>query len=87
MDEERDREEWTDESERELSEPEAEPMPVQEAGLAVGLEGLDEQDPDVDPEIAEEVRIEEETRQAEGDPGDVETVLNFRNEADEEEES
>ena len=85
MDEERDREEWTDESERELSEPEAEPMPVQEAGLAVGLEGLDEQDPDVDPEIAEEVRIEEETRQA--DPGDVETVLNFRDEADEEEES
>jgi hypothetical protein len=87
MDEERDREEWTDESERELSEPEAEPMPVQEAGLAVGLEGLDVQNPDVDPEIAEEVRIEEETRQAEGDPGDVETVLNFRDEADEEEES
>jgi hypothetical protein len=43
-------------------------MPVQEAGLAVGLEGLDEQDPDVDPEIAEEVRIDEETRQAEGTP-------------------
>jgi hypothetical protein len=75
-----------DESERELSEP-AEPMPVQEAGLAVGLEGLDEQDPDVDPEIAEEVRIDEETRQTEGDPGEVETVLNFRDEADEEEES
>ena len=71
MDEERDREEWTDESERELSEPEAEPMPVQEAGLAVGLKGLDEQDPYVDPEIAEEVRIEEETRQAEGTPASL----------------
>ena len=52
-----------------------------------GSKALDVQNPDVDPEIAEEVRIEEETRQAEGDPGEVETVLNFRDEADEEEES
>jgi hypothetical protein len=83
VDIERDREEWTEEDERH---PEGEPgpMPVQEEGLATGLEGVDEQDPDVDPEIAEEVRLQEETREAEGDEGPVETVLNFRDEEDEE---
>ena len=79
MDEERDREEWTDEDERHPEGAE-QPMPVQEEGLAVGLEAVDEQDPDIDPEIAEEVRLQEETREAEGDEGDVETVLNFRDE-------
>jgi hypothetical protein len=79
MDEERNREEWTDEDERHPEGAE-QPMPVQEEGLAVGLEAVDEQDPDVDPEIAEEVRLQEETREAEGDEGDVETVLNFRDE-------
>jgi hypothetical protein len=79
MDEERNREEWTDEDERHPEGAE-QPMPVQEEGLAVGLEAVDEQDPDIDPEIAEEVRLQEETREAEGDEGDVETVLNFRDE-------
>jgi hypothetical protein len=79
MDEERNREEWTDEDERHPEGAE-QPMPVQEEGWAVGLEAVDEQDPDVDPEIAEEVRLQEETREAEGDEGDVETVLNFRDE-------
>jgi len=79
MDEKRDREEWTDEDERHPEGAEK-PMPVQEEGLAVGLEAVDEQDPDIDPEIAEEVRLQEETREAEGDEGDVETVLNFRDE-------
>jgi hypothetical protein len=79
MNEERDREEWTDEDERHPEGAE-QPMPVQEEGLAVGLEAVDEQDPDIDPEIAEEVRLQEETREAEGDEGDVETVLNFRDE-------
>jgi hypothetical protein len=81
MDEERDREEWTDEDERHLAgEGEEQPIPVQEAGLAVGLEGQDGLDPDVDPEIAAEVELQEETREAEGDEGHVETVLNFREE-------
>jgi hypothetical protein len=79
MDEERNREEWTDEDER-RPEGAEQPMPVQEEGLAVGLEAVDEQDPDIDPEIAEEVRLQEETREAEGDEGHVETVLNFRDE-------
>jgi hypothetical protein len=79
MNEERDREEWTDEDERHPEGAE-QPMPVQEEGLAVGLEAVDEQDPDIDPEIAEEVRLQEETREAEGDEGHVETVLNFRDE-------
>jgi hypothetical protein len=79
MDEERNREEWTDEDERHPEGAE-QPMPVQEEGLAVGLEAVDEQDPDIDPEIAEEVRLQDETREAEGDEGHVETVLNFRDE-------
>jgi hypothetical protein len=79
MDEDRNREEWTDEDERHPEGAE-QPMPVQEEGLAVGLEAVDEQDPDIDPEIAEEVRLQEETREAEGDEGHVETVLNFRDE-------
>ena len=83
MDTERDREEWTDEDERHPGGAE-QPMPVQEEGLAVGFEAVDEQDPDIDPEIAEEVRLQEETREAEGDEGDVETVLNFRDEAENE---
>ena len=85
MDVERDREEWTDEDERQ---PEAapEPMPVQEEGMAVGLEGQDGYEADRDPEIAEEVQLQEETREAEGEDADeeVETVLNFRDEDDEE---
>jgi hypothetical protein len=83
---ERDREEWTDEDERH-PEPAEKPMPVQEDGLAVGLEGQDGFEADLDPEIAAEVELQEETREAEGDGDDdepVETVLNFRDEDDEE---
>jgi hypothetical protein len=82
---ERDREEWTDEDERH-PEPVEKPMPVQEDGLAVGLEGQDGFEADLDPEIAAEVELQEETREAEGDDADdepVETVLNFRDEDDE----
>jgi hypothetical protein len=84
MDVERDREEWTDEDERRPDGAE-EPIPVQEEGLAVGLEGQDGYDSDVDPEIVEEVELQEETREAEGDEGPVETVLNFRDDEGEEE--
>ena len=84
MDIERDREEWTEEDERHPEGAE-QPMPVQEEGLAVGLEGQDGFDADIDPEIAEEVQLQEETREAEGDEDPVETVLNFRDEEDEEE--
>jgi hypothetical protein len=84
MDVERDREEWTDDDER-RPEGAEEPMPVQEEGLAVGLEGQDGYDSDVDPEIVEEVELQEETREAEGDEGSVETVLNFRDQDEEEE--
>ena len=79
MDVERDREEWTEEDERHPEGAEH-PLPVQEEGLAVGLEGQDGFDADVDPEVAAEVQLQEETREAEGDEGDVETVLNFREE-------
>jgi hypothetical protein len=79
MDAERDREQWTDEDERHPEGAE-EPMPVQEEGLAVGLEGQDGYDADRDPEIAQEVELQEETREAEGEDAgeEVETVLNFR---------
>jgi hypothetical protein len=68
---ERDRERWTDEDERH---PEGEPgpMPVQEEGLAVGLEGQDDFDPDLDPEIAAEVELQEETRETEEEHGPTE---------------
>jgi hypothetical protein len=79
MDVERDREEWTEEDERHPEGAEH-PLRVQEEGLAVGLEGQDGFDADVDPEVAAEVQLQEETREAEGDEGDVETVLNFREE-------
>jgi len=85
MDIERDREEWTEEDERHPEGAE-QPMPVQEEGLAVGLEGQDGFDADIDPEIAEEVQLQEETREADGDEDPVETVLNFRDEEDEAEE-
>jgi hypothetical protein len=79
MDAERERDQWTDEDERHPEGAE-EPIPVQEEGLAVGLEGQDGYDADRDPEIAQEVELQEETREAEGEAGDeeVETVLNFR---------
>jgi hypothetical protein len=82
MDIEKDRDQWTDEDERHPEGAE-EPIPVQEEGLAVGLEGQDGFDADLDPEVAEEVRLQEETREAEGDEDPVETVLNFRDEEDE----
>jgi hypothetical protein len=83
MTEERDREEWTDEDERH---PEGEPGPMQlqDEGIAMNLEAQDDVDMDVDPAIAEEVELQEETRELEGDEGEVETVLNFRDEEDEE---
>jgi hypothetical protein len=78
---ERDREEWTGEDERHPGGAE-EPMPVQEEGLAMGLEGLDENDPDVDPEIAAEVELQEETRQAEEEHGPVEDAVDDPSEDD-----
>jgi hypothetical protein len=68
---ERDREEWTEDDERH---PEGEPgpIPVQEEGLATGIEGIDEQDPDIDPEIAAEVELQEDTREAEEQHGPIE---------------
>jgi hypothetical protein len=83
MDVEKGREEWTDEDERRPGGDEK-PIPVQEEGMAVGLEGQDGFDADVDPEVVEEVELQEETRELEGDDGPVETVLNFRDEEDEE---
>jgi hypothetical protein len=83
VDIEKNREEWTEEDERH-PEGREQPMPVQEEGLALGLEGQDDFDADLDPEIAAEVELQEETREAEGDEGHVETVLNFRDEEDEE---
>jgi hypothetical protein len=88
MNVERDREEWTEEDERH-PEGKEKPMPVQEEGLAVGLEAQDGFDADLDPEIAAEVELQEETREAEGedaDDGPVETVLNFRDEDEKEDE-
>ena len=55
-------------------------MPIKSA-QAAGLEGIDQPEPDFDPEIDEEVRLQEETREAEGDE-EVETVLNFRDDED-----
>jgi hypothetical protein len=81
MNEEKPREEWTEEDERELADPKQKPMPVQEEGLAVGLEGEDGFDADLDPEIAAEVELQEETREAEGEDDEpVETVLNLDDE-------
>ena len=74
MDEDRDRVEWTVEKERH-PEGEEKPMPVQEEGLAVGLEAVDEQDPDLDPQIAAEVQLQEETREAEEEFGPIEDAV------------
>ena len=74
MDDDRDRGEWTDEKERH-PEGEEKPMPVQEEGLAVGLEAVDEQDPDLDPQIAAEVQPQEETREAEEEFGPIEDAV------------
>ena len=71
---ERDREEWTDEDERHPGGAEK-PMPLQEEGLALGLEGLDESDPDLDPEIAAEVELQEETRETEEEHGPIEDAV------------
>jgi hypothetical protein len=78
---ERDRREWTDEDERHPGRAE-EPIPVQEEGLAMGLEGLDENDPDVDPELAVEVELQEETREAEEEHGPVEDAVDDPGEDD-----
>jgi hypothetical protein len=69
---ERDREEWTEEDERHPDPPE-QPMPVKEEGIAVGLE--DDFDADLDPEIAAEVQIQEETREAEEEFGPIEDAV------------
>lgn len=74
MDDDRDRGEWTDEKERH-PEGDEKPMPVQEEGLAVGLEAVDEQDPDFDPQIAAEVQLQEETREAEEEFGPIEDAV------------
>jgi len=74
MDDDRDRGEWTDEKERH-PEGDQKPIPVQEEGLAVGLEAVDEQDPDLDPQIAAEVQLQEETREAEEEFGPIEDAV------------
>ena len=74
MDIERDRKEWTEEDERH-PEGKEKPMPVQEEGLAVGLEGEDGFDADIDPEIADEVRLESETEEAEKELGPLEDAI------------
>ena len=74
MDTERDREEWTEEDERH-PEREEKPMPVQEEGMAVGLEGEDGSDVDLDPEIAAEVELQDETREAEKELGPLEDAI------------
>ena len=74
MDDDRDRGEWTDEKERH-PEGDEKPMPVQEEGLAVGLEAVEEQDPDLDPQIAAEVQLQEETREAEEEFGPIEDAV------------
>jgi hypothetical protein len=74
MDDDRDRGEWTDEKERH-PEGHEKPMPVQEEGLAVGLEAVDGQDPDLDPQIAAEVQLQEETRELEEEFGPIEDAV------------
>jgi hypothetical protein len=71
---ERDGEEWTDEKERH-PEGKEKPMPVQEEGLAVGLEAQDDADPDLDPEIAAEVQLQSETEEAEEELGPLEDAV------------
>jgi hypothetical protein len=65
-------------------EREAEGIPVQSAEAA-GLGGIDEQDPDVDPEIEEELRLQEETEEADAhEPaGPMEAALEEAAEEDE----
>jgi hypothetical protein len=67
---ERDREEWTDEDERHPKREE-EPLFTPD-GVDAALGGIDDQDPDIDPEIAEEVSLQEETREAEEEHGPIE---------------
>jgi hypothetical protein len=74
MDIERDREEWTEDDERHPDGPQK-PMPVQEDGLAVGLEGQDGFDADLDPEIAAEVQLQGETEEAEEELGPLEDAV------------
>jgi hypothetical protein len=80
---ERDREEWTEEDERH-PEGEPKPMPVQEEGLAVGLEAQDDVDTETDLEIADEVRLQGETEEAdEHEPaGPLEAALEEAEEED-----
>ena len=50
------------------------PMPVQSAE-AVGLEGVDEPNQDVDPAVAAEVQLQEETRETEAEHGAEEDAV------------
>jgi hypothetical protein len=50
------------------------PMPIQ-SEQAAGLEGIDEADQDVDPAIAEEMRLMEETEEAEEEFGPEEDAV------------
>ncbi len=75
MDIERDRR-GVDRGGRAASEGKEKPMPVQEEGLAVGLEGEDGSDVDIDPEIAAEVDLQDETRRGrEGASGPLEDAI------------
>jgi hypothetical protein len=62
------------------------PMPVQSAEAA-GLEGIDGPDKDIDPEIAAEVQLAEETRETEAEHGDEEDAVFDPLDADEDAES
>lgn len=50
------------------------PMPIQSA-VAAELEGIDEANQNLDPEIAAEVQLQEETREAEAEHGPEEDAV------------
>jgi hypothetical protein len=80
---EREREEWTEEDEHK---PEGDPDELMTPdGEDVALGGIDDSDPDIDPEIAEEVRLLGETEEAdEHEPaGPLEAALDEAEEEDE----
>ena len=61
------------------------PMPIQSAEAA-GLEGIDGPDPDVDPEVAAEIRLQEETEEAEEEFGPLEDAVEDPDSGDDEDE-
>ncbi len=80
---ERDREEWTEEDERHPERGEGELMTPDGEDVALG--GIDEPDPDVDPDIAEEAKLQDETEEADAHEvaGPLEAALEEAEEEDE----